>query len=417
MDVARPDLAVARRRRRWLLFGAAAAAVAVAAVAVARLEPAVPVVERASVVIASVERGDMRREVRGPGSLVALEERWISAAAAGRVERIPVRPGSTVGPDTVLLELSNPELAQQTLDEEAELRAAEADYRMLEAQLASSVLDQQAIAEAAAAAHAEAALEVAANERLAAEGLLPQITLEQSRLRLAQLLRRQHVEAERLDRAGAASAAQLTANRSRLERQRALWELRTQQRASLQVAAGMSGVLQEVAVEPGQRVAIGATLAKVVRPDALAAELRIPEAQARDVALGLPATIDTRNGTVAGTVTRIDPAARQGTVTVDVTLDGPLPRGARPDLSIDGTITLEHLRDVLHVGRPTFGQPGATVSIFRLAADGETAERVPVTFGRSSTSTIEIVSGLAAGDRVILSETPTTDDAERIRLD
>lgn len=417
MDIARPDLAAARRRRTWMVRGVGALAVAALAIGVSFLKPAAPAVERSAVVVDTVVRGEMLRETRGPGSLVAIDEQWISAATPGQVDRILVRPGTPVEPGTVLLVMSNPEIAQQALDQETELRAAEADYRMREAQLASSLLDQQASLEAAASEHAEAELQAEANERLAAQGLVPDITLKLSKLRAEQLGRRESVERQRLAKAAASNEAQLAAQRSRLEGQRALWELRHQQQQGLQVVAGMGGVLQEIAVAPGQRVAAGATLAKVVRPDALKAELRIPEAQARDVVVGQAAQVDTRNGTVPGKVIRIDPAARQGTVTVDVALDGPLPKGARPDLSVDGTITLERLADVLHVARPAFGGTGSRVSLYRLDPDGDGATRVPVTLGRASTSTIEVVEGLREGDRVIVSETPTANDAPRIRLE
>jgi HlyD family secretion protein len=417
MDIARPDLAVTRRRRRLLWGSIGLAGLLLLTFAVSRLEPAAPSTDRGAVWIDTVRRGEMLRQVRGPGSLVPLEEQWISAASAGRVERILVRAGSRVAADTVLLELSNPELAQDALEAQAELDAAEADFRVAEAQLESALLDQQAVAAAVAADFAEAALQVEANERLAVEGLIPNLTLELSKLRLEQLRQRQEIERRRLQQAETSRQAQLAARRSRLEHQRALGELRQTQFLALEVVAGMAGVLQEVAVEPGQRVAPGAILAKVARPEELKAALRIPETQARDVTVGQVAAIDTRNGIVAGRVMRIDPAVRQGTVTVEVELEGPLPRGARPDLSVDGTIEIERLPDVLYVGRPAFGQAGSRITLFKLSADGRFATRVPVELGRTSTSTVEVVAGLAEGDRVILSDTSAWDGADRLRLD
>jgi HlyD family secretion protein len=417
MDIARPDLARSRRRRQVLWTAGGTLAALAATIAVARLEPASPSVERSAVWVDTVRRGEMLRQVRGPGTLVPLEEQWISAASAGRVERILVRPGTRVAADTVLLELSNPELAQEALEAQAELDAAEADFRVAEAQLESALLDQQAVAAALAAEHAEARLQLQANERLAAEGLMPELTLELSKLRAEQLAQRREIEQRRLVQAEASRQAQLAARRSRLERQRALWELRRQQHGGLRVAAGMSGVVQEVAVESGQRVAPGAILAKVARPEQLKAELRIPETQARDVQVGQVAAIDTRNGVVPGRVLRVDPAVRQGTVTVEVALEGELPRGARPDLSVDGTVEIERLADALFVGRPAFGQAGSRITLFKLAPDGRSATRVPVELGRTSTSTVEIVAGLADGDRVILSDTSAWDSADRLRLD
>jgi HlyD family secretion protein len=417
MDIERPDLARARRRRQILWSAAGVAILIAASVAVARLEPAAPTADRNAVWLDTVRRGEMLRQVRGPGSLVPLEEQWISAASAGRVERILVRPGTRVEAETVLLELSNPDLAQEALQAEAELRAAEADFRMAEAQLESALLDQQAAAAAVASDHTEALLQVEANERLAAEGLLPELTLRLSKLRAEQLAQRLEIERRRLEQAEASRQAQLAARRSRLEHQRALFELRREQHQALGVRAGMAGVLQEVAVEAGQRVAPGAILAKVARPEELKAELRIPETQARDVQVGQVAAIDTRNGIVPGRVMRIDPAVRQGTVTVDVALEGALPRGARPDLSVDGTIELERLSDALYVGRPAFGQAGSRITLFKLAPDGKSAFRVPVELGRTSTTTVEIVSGLEEGDRVILSDTSAWDGADRLRLE
>jgi HlyD family secretion protein len=287
---------------------------------------------------------------------------------------------------------------------------------MLEAQLASQLLNEEAEGAALAAQLAEARLQVEANERLHKEGLLPDLTLKLSQMRAQELADRTKLEGQRMARLRESNAAQLAARRSRVEQIRAMKTLRQGQESALAVVAGISGILQEVAVEPGQRVTPGTVLARVAQPETLKAELRIPETQAKDVTVGQTAAIDTRNGVVPGRVTRIDPAARQGTVLVDVALTGPLPPGARPDLSVDGTVEIERLPDVLYVGRPAFGQPGERVGLFKLDKDEETATRVTVQLGRASTHTVEVVNGLKEGDRVILSDTSAWDGFEKIRL-
>jgi HlyD family secretion protein len=373
MDIARPERARALRRRRLLYAGGGIAVLAVASLALARLEPAPPSVEGSTLWIDDVKRGEMLRQVRGPGVLVPERERFVSAESEGQVERVLLRPGVHVEPDTVILELGNAELSQQAFEAEAELAGAESDLKVLEAQLASQLLNAEAEAAALAAQLAEARMQVEANQRLHQEGLLPDITLKLSQLRADELAQRQNLEKERLERLREANDAQVAARGSRLQQQRALQRLRQGQVRALAVVAGISGILQEVTVEPGQRVTPGTVLARVAQPESLKAELRIPETQAKDVTVGQTAAIDTRNGIVAGTVTRIDPAARQGTVLVDVALTGQLPAGARPDLSVDGTIEIERLPDVLFVGRPAFGQPGERVGLFRVSGDGETA--------------------------------------------
>jgi HlyD family secretion protein len=416
MDIARPERAQMLRRRR-LLWGAAGVLVLAAlSLALARLEPAAPAVEGGTLWIDSVRRGEMLREVRGQGTLVPEREQWISAASAGQVVQVVRRPGAVVTADTVILELTNPELAQQSQEAEAQVLTAEADLRVLAAQLAGQLLTQEAEAAGLAAQLAEAKLQVEADERLHAEQLIPDLTLKLSRLHRDELGHRQELEKERLLRLREANAAQIAGRRAQLEQLRTMQRLRHEQLAAMAVKAGIAGILQEVAVEAGQRVTPGTILAKVAQPDTLKAELRIPETQAKDVAVGQVAQIDTRNGIVAGRVSRIDPAARQGTVAVDVTLTGKLPPGARPDLSVDGTVEIERLPSVLYVGRPAFGQPGEKVGLFRVSPDGDTATRVTVELGRASTHTIEVVSGLSEGDKVILSDTNEWDGYSKIRL-
>ena len=417
MDVQRTDIARQKKRKRTILIGVALAAVLLVTFGLAQLEPAAPTVEFGALYFSTVERGEMLRQVRGPGTLVPESLQWITAATQGRVERILVLPGTVVDAETVLLELSSPELEQQIVDAESELRAVEADYVMLEAQLESQVLTQESVLAQVVSEHSQAKLQLEANERLKAEGLLPEIDFKRSQLATEQLETLEKIERVRLEKARRSTEAQLQAGRSRLEQQRALMNLRRQQFASLQVRAGMEGVLQEVRVEEGQRVTAGTTLAQVAQPDRLKAELRIPETQAKDLQVGLTVSVDTRNGIVAGRLNRVDPAVREGSVTVDVALEGPLPQGARPDLRVDGTIEIERLEDVLYVGRPAYGQANQTVSLFLVNDEEDEARRVQVHLGRSSVSTVEVVDGLQEGDRVILSDTSKWDDFDRIRIE
>jgi HlyD family secretion protein len=416
MDIARPERALMLRRRRIFWGVGAGLAVAVGALAIARIEPAAPAVDSGTLWIDTVKRGPMLREVRGQGALVPEREQWISATSEGRVETVVLRAGERVTADSVIVVLQNPELAQQAAEARSQVATAEADLRVLDAQLASQALNQEADASNVAEQAAEAKLQVEANERLFAEQLIPALTLQLSKLHADELAHRAQLENQRLARLREANAAQLAGRRSQLDQTRTLARLRDEQLAAMVVKAGIAGILQEVAVQPGQGVNPGTVLARVAQPETLKAELRVPETQAKDVALGQLAQIDTRNGIVAGKVARIDPAARQGTVTVDVTLTGTMPAGARPDLSIDGTIEIERLADVLYVGRPAFGQPGEKVGLFRLSRAGSTATRATVELGRASTHTIEIVRGLSVGDRVILSDTNEWDAFPKIRL-
>jgi HlyD family secretion protein len=381
----------------------------------ANLEPAVLGVEREMLYTGTVQRGEMLRQVRGPGTLVPEVIQYVSAAGSGRVERIVELPGKAVTADTVILELSNPELEQQELDARLAVQAAKAEYQDLKVRLESQLLNQRADAARIEADYEEAKLEATANEELFSEQLLPEITLKKSRLREKQLAGRYEIEQERLDKTEESVQAQLASQRLRAEQLEAIADLRQSQIDGLVVRAGIDGVLQQVLVQEGQRVTAGTNLALVADPTQLKAELQIPQVQAKDLALEQAAIIDTRNGVVQGKVVRIDPAVRDGTVTVDVELTEPLPAGARPDLSIEGTIEIERLEDVLYVSRPSFGQPNARVEMFKVLDDG-TAVRVPVQLGRSSVSVIEVVEGLQEGDEVILSSSDQYDDHDRIRL-
>lgn len=417
MDRPRDESYKRKKRRNRILAGAAAVILLVAVtVVLSGLEPAAPDVDEQEVWIDTVKRGEMLRRVRGPGTLVPEQIRWITTNVEGRVEEIKLLPGVEVDADSVILRLSNPELQQEMEDAELALRAAEAQYENLKVQLESDLLGQRAEAARIRAEFEEARLQAEADEELYGENLIPEINVKRSRLRRDQLEQRDEIEQERLAKASETTQARLAAQRAELQQRRALYQLRQEQVESLNVTPGIDGVLQQVPVEVGQRVGPGDNLARVAKPDTLKAELRIPETQAKDLVIGQPASIDTRNGVVEGRVTRIDPAVQEGTVTVDVALTGDLPRGARPDLSVDGTIEIERLPDVLYTGRPAYGQPESTIQLFKIVDEGERALRVPVTLGKSSVNTIEIVQGLEEGDRVILSDVSRWDGHDRLRL-
>ncbi len=416
MDIARPDLLEKKKKRRIAWGSGLAAAVVLLTLGVSRLKPAAPTVERATVVIDTVKRGEMVREVRGLGTLVPEDIRWIPAVTEARVERLVLLPGTRVTPDSVILELSNPEIETQALDAESQARAAEARYTELEVRLESQLLDQKAAAARVQAESKQARLRADADAELAKNGLIAGLTLKLSQSAADELEHREGIEQQRLGIAGQAIEAQLRVQQAEVEQRRAQARLRRSQAEALHVRAGLDGVLQVVPVEVGQRVTPGANLARVARPDRLKAVIRVPETQARDVVPGQKAVVDTRNGVVEARVVRVDPAVQNGTVTVDLALLGELPKGARPDLTVDGTIELERLSDALHVGRPAMGQPQSTVGLFRVVKGTSEAVRVRVKLGQASVSTIEIVEGLEVGDEVILSDTSAWDSADRIRL-
>jgi len=416
MDVARP----VNKRKRTItrtLYGVGGVIVLAAiTVGLSHLKPAAPSVSRATVWVDTVKRGPMLRQVRGLGTLVPEEIRWIPAATEGRVERILIKPGSLVKVDSVIVELSNPELENTANEAEWQQKAAEADYTTLKVRLQSQLLDQKAAFATVEANARQAKLQAAADEELATHGLISDLALKLSKSRADELDTRQDLDRQRLEIAAESTQAELASQTARLEQLRAQAALRHNQVRQLRVRAGIEGVLQQLPVEVGQRIAPGATLAKVTVPGRLKAELKIAETQAKDILIGQPAAIDTRNGIVQGSVSRIDPAVQGGTVTVDVALTGALPKGARPDLSVEGTIELERLNEVLYVGRPAFGQEQGVVGLFRLADEGKSAVRIQVKLGRSSVNTVEILEGLDAGDQVILSDTSAWDAFDRLRL-
>ena len=416
MDIPRPDVAKKKKARRIIYTGAGFLTVLVITVALWRLEPAPPRVNRATVYVDTVRRGSMLRQVRGPGTLVPEEIRWISARTDGRIERRTL-PGFKVEADTVLLEMSNPELEQAAGEAEFQLGGAEAEFADLKVQLESQLLSQQAETAKIQAEYNQARLQAEADKKLHGEGLIGDLIVQLSSERAKGLAIRHELEQKRLDIARESVTAQLAARRARVEQFRALAGFRHEQVEALKVRAEIDGILQQVLVEEGQQVTPGTILAKVAQPDKLKAELKIAETQAKDIEVGQKATIDTRNGLIDGEVIRVDPAVQEGTVQVDVALIGELPKGARPDLSVDGTVELERLEDILYLGRPAYGQAESTIGLFRILEDGETAVRVQVHLGRSSVSTIEVVRGLNENDQVILSDTTAWDSYDRIRLD
>jgi HlyD family secretion protein len=407
-----------KRRLKQLLYGAIAlAAIVLATVGLHGLKPAAPRVDRASVWIDSVQRGPLVIEVRGPGTLVPERIRWISAVTAGRVDKRLAEAGEEVMPETVLLELTNPDVQLEALESERQLTAARADQVNLRANLQSQRLNQEGTVAAARAAYLDAKRNADATESLAAKELISTMDASRAKDRVEELATRFKVEEERLRVMEEAADSQLALQQAQVDRLRAVTEFQRSRVRSMVVKAGAKGTLQELPLEVGQWAQSGATLARIVEPGRLKAVLRIPETQAKDVALGQPAAIDTRNGIVQGRVSRIDPAVQNGTVTVDVRLEGDLPRGARPDLSVDGTIQVERLNNVLHVGRPAYGQPNSTVGLFKLVDGGAAAVRTSVRLGRTSVNTVEILGGLQPGDKVIISDMSRWDGFERVRVE
>lgn len=398
-----------------ILLGVSAVLVA-GTVGLSQLKPAAPTIERSTLWVDKVVKGEMLRQVRGNGTLVPEDLRIVSAMTAGRVERVVVRPGARVEPGTVLLQLSNPDVQLQALDAERQVKQAEAELAQQR-----SVLESQRLTSVAAVASArrelnEAERGVRVAERLASEGLASSMEIERARDRVVEARESFESETRRLEVSTDAVRAQLALRESEVERLRAIARFQQERVMSMTVKAGQVGVLQTLSLQPGEWVNPGQEMARVAGQDRLKAVVRVPETQARDLTLGLPAEVDTRNGVVKGRVSRVDPAVQGGTVAVDIQLEGALPRGARPDLSIDAVIEIERLPDVMHVGRPSDGSSEATVGLFRLDRDGHYATRVKVELGRGSADRIEVRSGLEPGDEIILSEMSRWDGVERVRL-
>jgi HlyD family secretion protein len=416
MDIARPSNARQKRLRRIAFATAGVIVVSLVSVLLARLKPAAPTVEAATVWRDTVKRGSMLRQVRGLGTLVPEDIRWIPATTQGRVERIILRPGTVVAADAVILELSNPQLEQEVQDAELKLQSAEASLVNLRVQVQNELLNQRATAANVEADYNKARMKLQMDEALAKDQLVSELQLRQSQLDTQQLQVRHGIAQEQLASRADSASAQLAVQQSSVEQARAILQLKRRQRDELRVRAGLQGVLQVVPVEVGQQVGPGTNLARVANPSRLKAEIKIAETQAKDIQIGQRAEIDTRSEIIQGRVTRLDPSVQNGTRTVDVSLDGDLPRGAVPDLSVDGTIVLERLENVLYVGRPAFGQDQSVVTLFKQDSDAAGASRVQVKLGRSSVNTVEVISGLNVGDTVILSDMSAWDSFDRVRL-
>jgi HlyD family secretion protein len=416
MDVPRVGIAAKKRKRRIIMIALGALGLLVATIAISRLKPAVPSIDRSTVWIDTVKRGPMTRQVRGLGTLIPEDIRWIPANTEGRVDKINIWPGTHVDPDSVILELSSPELEQAAHDAESKATAAEAELTGMRATLQRELLDQESTTARVHSEFEQAKMERQTNDQLAKNGLIAVLDYKKSKVKESELQNRDEIEMKRLAFSRDSIEPQLASKQAAVDQAKQLAKLKTDQVEALHLRAGMSGVLQQLPVQIGQRVKIGDNLARVADPTKLKAQVKIAETQAKDIQINQKAVIDTRNGTVNGHVTRVDPAVEQGTVNVEVAFDEPLPKGARPDLSVDGTIELERLDNVVYVGRPAFGQENNTVGMFKLINGNGQAARTPVKLGKSSVNTIEILSGLQPGDQVILSDTSAWDGHERIRL-
>jgi len=419
MDIARPEFKTQKRRRQLTLAAVVGVAVVAVTVGISRLKPAAPTVERGTVWTDTVKRGPMVRQVRGIGSLVPTQEsvRQIPAETEATVVRIRVLPGSQVEADTILLEMINSQTEQAAVDARLQLKAAQAEYQSLRVKLESDLMNQKAGAATVNADHNQAERQAETDKSLYELGVISGLAYKSSKGKADELTTRDNLETQRLTANQKAIESQMAQQQAKVEQMRVLAQLKQKQLDALKVRAGIKGVLVDLPLQVGQHVSPGAMLAKVVEPNHLMATIKIAETQARDVQIGQPASVDTHNGIVAGTVMRVDPAVQNGTVTVDLKLAGELPKGARPDLSVDGTIDLERLDNVLFVGRPAFGQESSTISLFKLIPDGREALRVPVKVGRASVNSIQVIEGLHEGDTVILSDMSRWDNTDRIRLD
>ena len=414
MDIPREP---AKKHKKYIWPGIGLIAIVAVTVGVSNLEKRAPTVPRATLWIDSVRRGELLREVSGNGTLVPENIRWISAVTSGRVEQVLVRPGASVESNTVLMILTNPDVQTELLNAQQQLSTQEAALVTLKTQLENQRLAQEGTVGSIKALYLDAKRQVEINEKLAKDKMIPQADIDRSREQMEDLATRYQNAQQQLQLIIASTPSQIRAQEQNIQRARAIAEFQRVRTASMQVTAGARGTLTELPLEVGQWAQAGTTIAKVVEPGRLKAVLRIQETQARDLALGQTAQIDTRNGVVTGKIVRIDPASQGGTVGVDVSLQGPLPPGARPDLSVDGKIEIERLPDVLYMGRPTIGQAESTVELFRLTPDGKEAERVKVTFGQTSVNAVVIRSGLNVGDKVVLSDVPNVEGQNKIRIE
>jgi len=417
MDIARPDLARKKRLRRLAYGAVMVVAVPAITIALSRLKPAAPVVEHSAVWVDTVRRGEMLRDVRGIGTLVPVDVRWIPAQSSARVDKIVLQSGAAVKPDSIILELSDPQLQLDALEAEYAYKAGQADLANLKVQLSNSLMAQKSTAADIESEYQQAKMQADVDKQLSDEGIQAALTAKKSAVVAEQLAIKEGLVHEQLKIADDAAKAQIAAQEAHLEQQRVLYELKKRQLDALHVRAGLNGVLSAVSVEVGQQVAQGTNLVRVADPSHLKATVQIPETQAKDLSIGQKATIDTHNGTAEGRVSRVDAAVVNGTVAVDVSFDGPLPPGARPDLGVDGTIEIERLPNVLYVGRPVQGQPHSTIGLFKVLAGSTEAVRAKVELGRTSVNAVEVLHGLQAGDQVILSDVSAWDSYDRIRLE
>jgi HlyD family secretion protein len=416
MDIARPEVKRQKRIRRYIYIGAALLVIVVVTAALARLKPAAPSVDRSTIWTDTVKRGPMLREVRGLGTLVPETVWVIPAATDGRVEKRYLLPGTPVKADTVMLDLSNPQLQQEALDAEYQLKGAQASYEQTKAQLQNQLMDKRTQAAAISSQYRTAEMQKEAFERLGKLGLKAELDVKTAEVQSEELAKQNDLAQQEVDTFANSITPQLAVQQANIDEKRALYELKQSQVERLHVRAGVDGILQELDVDVGQQVMQGAALAKVSQPTELKAALQIAETQAKDLQIGQKASVDTHNGIIPGHVMRIDPSVANGTRTVDVKLDGALPKGAVPDLSVEGTVEIERLSDVLYVGRPVHGDADSTVGLFKLVEGGSDAVRVPVEIGSESVNTVEIRKGLAVGDTVILSDMSAEDNYDRVEL-
>jgi len=416
MDVARPDLKRRKLIRRYIYGGAALLLAVVVTAALSRLRPAAPTVDRSTIWTDTVKRGPMLREVHGLGTLVPETVWVIPAATDGRIEKRNLLPGTPVKANTVILELSNPQLQQEALDAEYQLKGAQASYEQTKAQLQNQLMDKRTQAASVSSQYRTAEMQKEAYESLGKLGLKADLDVRTAEVQAEELAKQNALAQQEVETFANSISAQLAVQQATIDQKRALYELKKSQVDGLHVRAGADGILQELDVDVGQRVTQGTALAKVSQPTQLKAALQIPETQAKDLQIGQKASIDTHNGVIAGHVIRIDPSVANGTRTVDLKLDEPPPKGAVPDLSVEGTIEIERLADVLYVGRPVHGDANSTVGLFKVVDGGAEALRVPVEIGSESVNTIEVRKGLNVGDTVILSDMSNWDNYDRVEL-
>jgi HlyD family secretion protein len=416
MDIARPDVKRQKRIRRYIYIGAALLVIVIVTAALSRLKPAAPSVDRSTIWTDTVKRGPMLREVRGLGTLVPETVWVIPAATEGRVEKRYLLPGTPVKANTVILDLSNPQLQQEALDAEYQLKGAQASYEQTKAELQNQLMDKRTAAAAVSSQYRTAEMTKDADERLGKLGLKAELDVRTAEVQAEELAKENDLAQQEVQTFANSIDPQLAVQQANIDQKRALYALKKSQVEQLHVRAGVDGILQELDVDVGQQVTAGAALAKVSQPTQLKASLQIAETQAKDIQIGQKASIDTHNGIIPGHVMRIDPSVANGTRTVDVKLDGALPKGAVPDLSVEGTIEIERLADVLYVGRPVHGDADSTVGLFKLVDGGNEAVRVPVEIGSESVNTVEILKGLNVGDTVILSDMSAEDNYDRVEL-